>query len=75
MIAFRDFSSRAYGRPEGIDHALVQANAWLQRSGVTPLTIETLRQLTGGGTAAVAASDVGLRVWYLVGAAAATEHF
>jgi hypothetical protein len=26
MIAFRDFSSSEYGRPEGLDRALVEAN-------------------------------------------------
>ncbi|MFN3791723.1 hypothetical protein [Massilia sp.] len=67
MIAFRDFSSSEYGRPEGIDRALVEANAWLQRTGVKPLNIETLTRIAGG-MASLRTSDIGLRVWYLVGA-------
>jgi len=70
MIAFRDFSSAEYGRPEGIDRALVEANEWIMRSGVRPLNIETLTKMSGGGMAGLTSSDIGLRVWYLV----ATEH-
>lgn len=66
MIAFRDFSSNAYGRPEGIDQALVEANEWLLRIGVQPLNIETLTKVTGGGLGNFSSSDVGLRVWYVV---------
>lgn len=73
MIAFRDFSSSEYGRPEGIDRALVAANEWLHRTGVKPLNIETLTKLTGGGMASLGSADVGLRIWYLVGPAAGTE--
>lgn len=68
MIAFRDFSSVQFGRPEGIDRALVEANEWLQRTGVKPLNIETLTKLAGGGTGNLASSDIGLRIWYVVGA-------
>lgn len=67
MIAFRDFSSAQYGRPEGIDRALIEANEWLQRTGIKPLNIETLGKLTGGGTASISSSDIGLRVWYVIG--------
>ena len=70
MIAFRDFSSAQFGRPEGIDRALVEANEWLLRTGVKPLNIETLTKLSGGGTGHLASSDIGLRVWYVVGAEA-----
>lgn len=70
MIAFRDFSASRFGRLEGIDHALVEANEWLQRTGVKPLNIETLRNLSGGGTGNIGASDIGLRIWYVVGAQA-----
>ncbi|WP_313176774.1 hypothetical protein [Massilia sp.] len=72
MIAFRDFSSARYGRPEGIDRALVEANEWLLHTGVKPLNIETLSHFSGGGTANLTSSDVGLRVWYLVAGEAAT---
>ncbi len=68
MIAFRDFSSVQFGRPEGIDRALVEANEWLQRTGVKPLNIETLTKLAGGGTCNLASSDIGLRIWYVIGA-------
>ncbi|MEW6761130.1 MAG: hypothetical protein AB1437_09920 [Pseudomonadota bacterium] len=67
MIAFRDFSSVQFGRPEGIDRALVEANEWLQRTGIKPLNIETLTKLSGGGTGNLASSDIGLRVWYVIG--------
>ena len=67
MIAFRDFSSAEHGRPEGIDRALVEANEWLQRTGINPLNIETLTKVTGGGLANISSSDIGLRVWYVVG--------
>jgi hypothetical protein len=67
MIAFRDFSSAEYGRPEGIDRALVEANEWLQRTGTRPLNIETLTKVTGGGLANFSSSDIGLRVWYVIG--------
>lgn len=70
MIAFRDFSSVQFGRPEGLDRALVEANEWLQRTGVKPLNIETLTKLAGGGTGNLASSDIGLRIWYVVGAQA-----
>jgi len=66
MIAFRDFSSVRFGRPEGIDRALVEANEWLLRTGVKPLNIETLSHFNGGGMANLTSSDTGLRVWYLV---------
>jgi len=66
MIAFRDFSSARFGRPEGIDRALVEANEWLLRTGVKPLNIETLTHFSGGGMANLVSSDVGLRVWYEV---------
>lgn len=68
MIAFRDFSSAVKGGPEGIDQALVASNEWLLRSGVTPLNIETLTKISGG-LANVTSHDIGLRVWYVVGAA------
>jgi len=68
MIAFRDFSSVQFGRPEGIDRALVEANEWLLRTGVEPLNIETLAKLSGGGTGNLGSSDAGLRIWYVVGA-------
>ena len=67
MIAFRDFSSPDYGRPEGIDRALVEANEWIIRTGVKPLNIETLTKVTGGGMANLTSSDIGLRVWYVIG--------
>lgn len=67
MIAFREFSATAFGRPEGIDSALVQANEWLLRTGVQPLNIETLRNITGGGMASLHIAEAGLRVWYRVG--------
>ncbi len=67
MIAFRDFSANEFGRPEGIDRALVQANEWMLRTGVKPLNIETLRSVTGGGMANLIFADAGLRVWYTVG--------
>jgi hypothetical protein len=67
MIAFRDFSSGEYGRPEGIDRALVEANEWLLRTGVKPLNIETLRKVSGGAMANLTSSDIGLRIWYLAG--------
>jgi len=70
MIAFRDFSSSEFGRPEGLDRALVEANEWLQRTGVKPLNIETLTRMQGGGMASLTMSDIGLRVWYEVGSAA-----
>lgn len=70
MIAFRDFSSSEFGRPEGIDRALVEANDWLQRTGIRPLTVETLTRLQGGGMASLTTSDIGLRVWYEVGSTA-----
>lgn len=66
MIAFRDFSSDEYGRPEGIDRALVEANEWMNRTGIKPLNIETLRKVTGGGVAKLTSSDIGLRVWYVI---------
>jgi len=72
MIAFRDFSSVRFGRPEGIDRALVEANEWLLRTGVKPLNIETLSHFSGGGMANLTSSDVGLRVWYLVSGEAST---
>jgi hypothetical protein len=68
MIAFRDFSSAEYGRPEGIDRALVEANEWLKRYGIKPLNIETLTKVSGGAAANLSSSDIGLRVWYVVGA-------
>jgi hypothetical protein len=68
MIAFRDFSSAVYGRPQGIDQALVEANEWLLRIGVKPLNIETLTKVTGDGLANFTSSDIGLRVWYVVSA-------
>lgn len=67
MIAFRDFSSTAYGRPEGLDHALVEANEWLHRTGLKPLNIETLTKFAGGGMANLVSSDIGVRIWYVVG--------
>lgn len=67
MIAFRDFSSNEFGRPEGLDRALVEANEWLLRTGVKPLNIETLTRIAGGGMASLHSSDIGLRVWYQVG--------
>ena len=70
MIAFRDFSSHAFGRPEGIDRAMVDANEWLLRTGVKPLNIETLRNFSGGAMANLTSSDIGLRVWYVVGQSA-----
>lgn len=66
MIAFRDFSSKHFARPEGIDHALVEANEWLVRTGIKPLNIETLTQFDG--TRQMNSASIGLRVWYLVGA-------
>jgi hypothetical protein len=69
MIAFRDFSFSQFGRPDGLDRALVEANEWLQRTGVKPLNIETLREQHGGGTANIHTFDAGLRIWYVVGAA------
>lgn len=68
MIAFRDFSSIEYGRPEGIDRALVAANEWLLRTGVRLLNVETLTKISGGGLANFTSSDVGVRVWYVVDA-------
>jgi hypothetical protein len=68
MIALRDFSSAEYGRPEGIDRALVEANEWLQRTGIKPLNIETLTKATGGAITSFSSSDVGLRIWYVIGA-------
>lgn len=67
MIAFRDFSVEKFGRPVGIDGALVAANEWLHRSGIVPLNIETLTKVSGGGVANIIISDIGLRVWYQVG--------
>lgn len=64
MIAFRDFSATDFGRPEGIDRALVEANEWLIRTGVHPLNIETLRNI--GGVMSVSSADIGVRVWYIV---------
>ena len=64
MIAFRDFSSSDFGRPEGIDRALVEANEWLVRTGVNPLNIETLRNISG--VMSVSSADIGVRVWYVV---------
>ncbi len=69
MIAFRDFFSAVKGGPEGIDQALVASNEWLLRSGVTPLNIETLTKATGGGLVNATSRDIGVRVWYVVGAA------
>jgi hypothetical protein len=66
MIAFRDFSSVQYGRPEGIDRALVEANEWLLRTGVKPLNIETLKSISGMGAMNLTSSDIGLRIWYVV---------
>jgi hypothetical protein len=68
VIAFRDFASHAFGRPEGIDRALVEANQWLQRTGIKPLNVETLTNVSGGGMASLTSSDIGVRVWYLVSA-------
>jgi hypothetical protein len=68
MIAFRDFSSAEYGRPEGIDRALVEANEWLLRTGIKPLNIETLAKVTGSGIANLSSSNIGLRIWYVIGA-------
>jgi hypothetical protein len=68
VIAFRDFASHAFGRPEGIDRALVEANQWLQRTGIQPLNVETLANVSGGGMANLTSSDIGVRVWYLVSA-------
>ena len=73
MIAFRDFSFSQFGRPEGVDRALVEANEWLQRTGIQPLNIETLKNVTGGGLANLVFSDVGLRVWYMPGASPRDE--
>ncbi|TFW30504.1 hypothetical protein [Massilia horti] len=67
MIAFRDFSSAEYGRPEGIDRALVEANEWMLSAGIKPLNIETLTKVTGGGFANLRSSDIGLRIWYVIG--------
>jgi len=64
MIAFRDFSPRQSGQLVGIDRALVEANEWLKRTGTSPLSIETLKNVSG--TMAISSSDTGLRVWYLV---------
>ncbi|GAB2862045.1 hypothetical protein GCM10027277_33260 [Pseudoduganella ginsengisoli] len=64
MIAFRDFSPRQTDQSAGIDRALVEVNQWLARTGIKPLNIETLRNVTG--TMAISSSDVGLRVWYMV---------
>jgi hypothetical protein len=61
------FSSAEYGRPEGIDRALMDANEWLQRTGIKPLNIETLTKVSGGGLATFSTSDNGVRVWYLTG--------
>ena len=66
MIAFRDFSSVQYGRPEGLDRALVEANEWLLRTGVEPLNIETLKSPFSMTSMHAASSDIGLRIWYLV---------
>ena len=62
MIAFKDFSSAEYWRPEGIDRALVEAHEWMLRTGIQPLNIETLQKVTGGGLADVISSDIGLHV-------------
>lgn len=70
MIAFRDFTSVEFGRPEGLDRALVAANEWIARTGIAPLNIETLTRTTGGGVSNIVISDIGLRVWYQVGSAA-----
>ena len=67
MIAFRDFSSTEYGRPEGIDRALIEANEWLLRTGTKPLNIETLTKTTGAGLANFSSANIGLRVWYVIG--------
>ena len=64
MIAFRDFSPRQSGHPAGIDRALLEANEWLIRTGIAPLNIETLRNVSG--TITISSADVGLRVWFLV---------
>lgn len=69
MIAFRDFSAIEFGRPEGIDRALVEANEWLLHNRIKPLNIETLRKASGGGLAQITYSDVGLRIWYAIDSA------
>jgi len=73
MTAFRDFLAIEYGRPEGIDSALVAANDWLMQTGTSPLSVETIKNITGGGLAAFTSSDAGLRVWYVVSPTSAAD--
>ena len=61
------FSSTDYGRPEELDRALAEENDWMRRTGIKPLGVETLTKVTGGSSTTFSSSDIGLRVWYVIG--------
>ena len=66
MIAFKDFRSTTSGSPlsDGIDRSLVLANEWLEKTGVRPVSIETIKETRGVVT--IIQVERGLRVWYEV---------
>lgn len=66
MIAFKDFRSTTAGSPlsDGMDRSLVLANEWLLKTGVRPVSIETITE-TRGWTA-ISQVERGIRVWYEV---------
>jgi hypothetical protein len=68
LIAFRDFRSELTMSPrsEGIDAALVGVNEWLARTGIKPLNVETITEVSGN--LSTRSTDRGIRVWYRVGA-------
>ena len=66
MISFKDFRSTTSGSPlsDGIDRSLVLANEWLEKTGVRPVSIETITETRGVVT--IIRVERGLRVWYEV---------
>jgi hypothetical protein len=69
MIAFQDFRSSTSGSPlsDGMDRSLVLANAWLEKTGVRPVNMETIMETRGW--MAIAKVECGIRVWYEAGSA------
>lgn len=64
MIAFRDFRSSTSGsaHSDGLDKALVLANEWLGKTGIRPLNVETINDVSG--VISVDNVDRGMRIWY-----------
>ncbi|MEG0883559.1 MAG: hypothetical protein RSF79_01815 [Janthinobacterium sp.] len=73
MIAFKDFRSTTSGSPlsDGMDRSLVLANEWLEKTGVRPVSIETITETRGW--MAIMQVERGLRVWYEVGSVPLTR--